>query len=50
MTQKILVTGASAFIASHTILELLNHGYSVRGTIHDLGKADAVRSVLAILR
>lgn len=30
MGHKILVTGASGFIAAHTILELLNHGYDVR--------------------
>ncbi|MBP19140.1 MAG: hypothetical protein CMQ21_09665 [Gammaproteobacteria bacterium] len=39
MTHKILITRASGFITSHNILELLNHGYSVRNTVHDLGKA-----------
>ncbi len=47
MPQKILVTGASGFIASHTILELLNHGYDVRGTIRDISRAEKLSAVLA---
>ena len=47
MTEKILVTGASGFIATHTILELLSHGYAVRGTVRDLARADAIRTVLS---
>ena len=30
---KVLVTGASGFIAMHVILHLLKHGYQVRGTV-----------------
>ena len=30
---KVLVTGASEFIGSHTALSLLQLGYQVRGTI-----------------
>lgn len=33
MTQKVLVTGASGFIAKHITRELLENGYSVRGTV-----------------
>lgn len=47
MPEKILVTGASGFIATHTIIELLNHGYDVRGTIRNLERGDALRSLLA---
>ncbi len=39
-TTKVLVTGASGFIAGHCITELLTHGYAVRGTVRDLAKAD----------
>lgn len=35
---KILVTGASGFIASHCVLDLLANGYEVRGSIRDLGR------------
>jgi len=44
---KILITGASGFIASHCILEMLNHGYEVRGTLRNLQRGDAIKSILA---
>jgi dihydroflavonol-4-reductase len=47
MPEKILVTGASGFIATHTIIELLNHGYDVRGTIRNLNRSDELRTLLA---
>jgi dihydroflavonol-4-reductase len=47
MADKILVTGASGFIGAHIMLELLNHGYRVRGSLRNLDHADHVRSVLA---
>lgn len=37
---KVLVTGATGFIAGHCISELLAHGYTVRGTVRDLATAD----------
>ncbi len=43
----VLVTGASGFIAQHTIILLLRAGYRVRGTLRSLDKADATRAVLA---
>ena len=45
---KILVTGASGFIAGHIIIDLLNQGYQVRGTIRDLAKADNLRTMFAL--
>jgi len=42
----VLVTGASGFVAQHTILRLLEAGYRVRGTLRSLAKADRVRAVL----
>lgn len=48
MTAKtILVTGISGFIAKHCALELLQHGYRVRGTVRRLGRQDGVRATLA---
>ena len=44
---KVLVTGASGFIGSHTVLEFLNNGYEVRGSIRDLARADALKAMLA---
>jgi len=46
MTSKILVTGASGFIGAHTIIELLNAGYEVRGTIRNLDKSASLRTII----
>jgi dihydroflavonol-4-reductase len=42
----VLVTGASGFIAQHTILALLAAGYRVRGTVRSLKRGDEIRRVL----
>ncbi|GAB4563387.1 MAG: aldehyde reductase [Haliangiales bacterium] len=42
----VLVTGASGFIAQHTILRLLKDGYQVRGTLRSLGRAAQVQGVI----
>lgn len=44
---KILVTGASGFIGSHTVLEFLNNGYEVRGSVRDLQRTDSLREMYA---
>lgn len=44
---RVLVTGASGFVAQHLILQLLAKGYEVRGTLRSMKRADEVRSVLA---
>jgi len=46
MTTKLLVTGASGFIATHCIVELLNHGYQVKGTVRKLDKEEQIRAIL----
>lgn len=46
MADKILVTGASGFIATHCILDLLAHGYEVRGSIRDMSRAEALQNLL----
>ncbi|MBQ75753.1 MAG: hypothetical protein CMQ20_12135 [Gammaproteobacteria bacterium] len=47
MPEKILVTGASGFIASHCILDLLQHGYAVRGTLRNLDRSEKLRDIIA---
>ncbi|WP_374356389.1 NAD-dependent epimerase/dehydratase family protein [Chitinimonas sp.] len=48
MTQPtVLITGISGFIAKHCAIEMLNHGYRVRGTVRSSAKADEVRATLA---
>ncbi len=44
---KVLVTGATGFIASHTILALVNKGYEVRGTARSASKADKLNATLS---
>jgi nucleoside-diphosphate-sugar epimerase len=43
---KVLVTGGSGFVGSHTILQLLAAGHQVRATIRDLKREDQVRAML----
>jgi dihydroflavonol-4-reductase len=45
--KTILITGISGFIAKHVAREFLEHGYKVRGTVRDSGRADEVRNILA---
>lgn len=48
MTDTVLVTGATGFIAKHCIAELLRRGFNVRGTARDPGRsADGVRRAVA---
>ncbi len=44
--EKVLVTGASGFIALHCISELLKDGYKVKGSLRDLGREIQVRKSL----
>lgn len=41
-SSTVLVTGASGFIGMHCILQLLEQGHNVRGTVRSLAKADTL--------
>ncbi len=43
----ITVTGASGFIAQHTVKKLLEDGYAVRGTVRDTGRIDGLKAAFA---
>lgn len=43
---KVLLTGITGFLGSHTAIQLLNKGYEVVGTMRDLARADSIRAVL----
>jgi dihydroflavonol-4-reductase len=45
--ELVLLTGASGFIAKHVALKLLNAGYSVRGTLRRLDRAEEVHAAVA---
>ena len=42
---KVLVTGASGFIAAWVIKDLLDEGYSVRGTLRSLEKSTHYKAI-----
>jgi dihydroflavonol-4-reductase len=45
---KVLVTGASGYIAGFIVQQLVRDGWRVRGTIRSLARADAVRATLGL--
>jgi dihydroflavonol-4-reductase len=49
MTETVLVTGATGFVAGWCIVELLQRGYAVRTTVRSLSKEPAVRAAVAFV-
>ena len=47
MGERVLVTGATGFVGQHVIIQLLEKGYEVRGTLRSLKRAEEVRAVLS---
>ena len=48
--KKVLVTGASGFIGSHCIIDLIDHGYQVVGTIRDMTRESGLRKIFSKLK
>jgi dihydroflavonol-4-reductase len=46
-SSPILVTGASGFVAIHTIVQLLEQGYNVRGTLRTASREAQVRETIS---
>lgn len=46
MPGKLLVTGATGFIAAHCIVDLLNHGFEIKGTVRSLNRGEQIRTIL----
>ena len=42
MNKKVLLTGISGYIGNHCAVELLKNGYSLRGSVINLSKKEAV--------
>ncbi len=47
--RRIIVTGASGFIAKHVIAQLLDKEFSVRATLRDFSKAESVRRTIDLM-
>lgn len=47
MSDRVLLTGISGYLAGHIALHLLQAGYQVRGSVRSLARADKVRETLA---
>ncbi|NIJ52656.1 SDR family oxidoreductase [Dyadobacter arcticus] len=45
--RKVLLTGITGFVGSHTAIQLLQKGYQVIGTLRDMKRADSIKRVLA---
>ncbi|MDB4903575.1 MAG: NAD-dependent epimerase/dehydratase [Mucilaginibacter sp.] len=44
--QTVLVTGGTGFVGIHTILQLLQQGYTVKTTLRSLSKKDSIVNAL----
>ena len=50
MPEKVLVTGASGFVAGHCVSELASHGYRVQGTVRDPARAAHLAGMAELVR
>ena len=45
--KKVLLTGISGFVGQHCAVQLLQNGYSVRGSVRNFSKEQEVRKGIA---
>lgn len=46
-SKRVLLTGVSGFMGSHTTIQLLNRGYQVIGTLRDIKRADEIKRIIS---
>ena len=46
MSDKVLLTGISGFVAKHVAIELLNSGYDVLGTVRNINSIEQTKKTL----
>jgi len=44
--KRVLLTGVTGFLGSHTAIQLLNKGYKVVGTLRSKDRIDSIREVI----
>lgn len=47
MRKKVLLTGVTGFLGSHTAIQLLNKGYEVVGTVRNKDRVNSIREIIA---
>ncbi|MEM6722883.1 MAG: aldehyde reductase [Bacteroidota bacterium] len=47
MSKKVLLTGITGFLGSHTAIALLNSGYQVLGTMRNLDRSESIREIIS---
>jgi dihydroflavonol-4-reductase len=45
--KKVLLTGITGFVGSHTAIQLLEKGYQVIGTLRDVKRANSIKKIIA---
>lgn len=45
--KKVLLTGITGFVGSHTAIQLLEKGYQIIGTLRDMKRANSIKKVIA---
>lgn len=45
--KKVLLTGVTGFLGSHTTIQLLNKGYHVKGTLRNKERAESIKKIIA---
>lgn len=45
-SKKVLLTGVTGFLGSHTTIQLLEKGYNVIGTLRNIERADSIKKII----